>query len=308
MTNRTRAFIYFSLGLLAGVFLISQLAFRENDKKAKSTQAAKYPAPPKIYLPQVPDEMTFAGEKVPLERWEINEAFDRELIYNYNTPGHISYLLKLSKRYFPLIEERLKQNGVPDDFKYLCVAESNLQNLTSRVGATGFWQFMSSTGPGFSLNINANVDDRYDVIKSTDAACKYLKQAYAKFGNWTAAAASYNCGMGGYNNQATFQQTKYYYDLLLPEETSKYIFRILTFKHLMGNAKEMGYLVDDENGYQPIKTKTVTVSSSISNLAQWALDNGTNYKMLKLLNPWMREKFLTVNPGKSYEVKLPNAR
>jgi hypothetical protein len=252
--------------------------------------------------------MTFAGEKVPLERWEINEAFDRELIYNYNTPGHISYLLKLSKRYFPLIEERLKQNGVPDDFKYLCVAESNLQNLTSRVGATGFWQFMSSTGPGFNLNINANVDDRYDVIKSTDAACKYLKQAYAKFGNWTAAAASYNCGMGGYNNQATFQQTKYYYDLLLPEETSKYIFRILTFKHLMGNAKEMGYLVDDENSYQPIKTKTVTVSSSISNLAQWALDNGTNYKMLKLLNPWMREKFLTVNPGKSYEVKLPNNR
>jgi hypothetical protein len=308
MTSRTKAIIYFSLGVLAGVLLISQLAFRENDKKGKKQQAGQYAAAPKLYLPQVPEEMTFAGEKVPLERWEINEAFDRELIYNYNTPGHLSYILKLSKRYFPLIEERLKQNGVPDDFKYLCVAESNLQNLTSRVGATGFWQFMSYTGPGFNLDINANTDERYDVIKSTDAACKYLKQAYAKFGNWTAAAASYNCGMGGYNNQATFQQTKYYYDLLLPEETSKYIFRILTFKHLMSNAAEMGYMVNDDNGYKPFNTKTVTVSSSISNLAQWALDNGTNYKMLKLLNPWMREKFLTVKAGKSYEVKLPASK
>ena len=305
MNNRTKAFIYFALGMVAGIFIISQLAFRENDKKGKNIEKTQRITPPQRYLPEVPNEMTFAGEKVPLERWEIKEAFDRELIYNYNNPGHISYILKLSKRYFPVIEQRLKENGMPDDFKYLCVAESNLQNLSSGVGATGFWQFMKSTGPGYNLEINDNVDDRYDVLKSTDAACKYLKQAYAKFGNWTAAAASYNCGMGGYNQQATFQQTKYYYDLQLPDETNKYIFRILTFKYLMANSKELGYSVDDSNGYKAFNTKNITISSSIPNLAQWAIDNGTTYKMIKLLNPWMRGRTLTVQPGTSRIIKLP---
>lgn len=308
MTGRTKSIIYFSIGVICGILLISQLAFRENNKQTKNKEKAGKYTPPQLYLPEIPDQISFAGEQVPLDRWEVREAFDRELIYNYNNPGHISYILKLSKRYFPLIEARLKDNGIPDDFKYLCVAESNLQNLTSRVGATGFWQFMATTGPGYNLEVNNNVDDRYNVIKSTDAACKYLKQAYAKFGNWTAAAASYNCGMGGYNNWATFQQTKYYYDLLLPEETSKYIFRILTFKHLMSNSKQMGYMVDEDNGYKQFNTRTVTVTASIPNLAVWALDNGTNYKMLKLLNPWMRAKSLTVAPGKSYVVNLPVGR
>jgi membrane-bound lytic murein transglycosylase D len=305
MNNRTKALIYFALGMVAGVFIISQLAFRENDKKGKNAEKTQRITPPQRYLPEVPNEMSFAGEKVPLERWEIKEAFDRELIYNYNNPGHISYILKLSKRYFPIIEQRLKENGMPDDFKYLCVAESNLQNLISGVGATGFWQFMKTTGPGYNLEINDNVDERYDVLKSTDAACKYLKQAYAKFGNWTAAAASYNCGMGGYNQQATFQQTKYYYDLQLPDETNKYIFRILTFKYLMSNSKELGYMVDENNGYKAFNTKNMTISSTIPNLAQWALDNGTTYKMLKLLNPWMRGRSLTIQPGTSRVIKLP---
>jgi membrane-bound lytic murein transglycosylase D len=306
MTGKAKFLIIFSLGVLTGIFIISQLAFRENEKKAKNDEKqGQYAAAPEVYVPRLPDEISFAGEKVPMERWDVREAFDRELIYNYNAPGHITYLLKLSKRYFPLIEQRLKENGVPDDFKYLCVAEGNLQNLTSRVGATGFWQFMSGTAPGYNIEVNSNVDERYDVIKSTDAACKYLKQAYAKFGNWTAAAASYNCGMGGYNNFASFQQTKYYYDLALPEETSKYMFRILSFKVLMGNSKELGFMVDEKNGYGPLDVKTVTVSSSIPSLAQWAIDNGTTYKILKILNPWLRERSLNVRPGKSYIIKLP---
>jgi membrane-bound lytic murein transglycosylase D len=305
MSNRTKSIIIFSAGMLFGIFIISQLAFRENDKKEKaSTQMT----PQQFYLPELPKEMTFAGEKVPLERWEVREAFDRELIYNYNNPGHISYILKLSKRYFPIIEEQLKANGVPDDFKYLCVAESNLQNLTSGAGAKGFWQFMANTGPGYNLEIRDDVDDRYDIIKSTNAACTYLKGAYNKFGNWTAAAASYNCGMGGYNQQATYQQSKNYYDLALNDETSKYIFRILTFKYLMSNAKKMGYMVTDANGYKPFNAKIVTVSSSIPNLAQWAISNGTSYKILKLLNPWLRSHSLIVSGGKSYELKLPNER
>ena len=292
----------FLAGLIAGVFIISQFAFRENkekdDKKFQSSVG-------EFDLPVVPDTMSFSGESVPLTRWEVREAFDRELIYNYGFPAHISYILKLSKRYFPVIEERLKQNNIPEDFKYLCVAESNLQNVISKAGATGFWQFMHYTGPGFNLEINENVDERYSVIKSTDAACRFLKEAYAKFGSWTAAAASYNCGQGAYNQQAVFQQTKYYYDLQLPEETNKYVFRILSFKYLMDNAKKMGYKVNDENGYQPLNVKTINVKSTIPNLAAWAFSNNTNYKMLKLLNPWMRGRSLIVKPGKSYAVRLP---
>lgn len=301
MNGRTKYVVCFLLGLLTGILIIAQLAFTENEKKEKKNDGY---APPQLFLPKVPEQMSFAGEQVPLQRWEVTEAFDRELIYNYGNAAHISYILKLSKRFFPIIEERLKVNGVPDDFKYLCVAESNLQNAISRVGATGFWQFMSYTGPGYNLEINKNVDDRYHVSKSTDAACMYLKQAYAKFGNWTAAVASYNCGQGGYNQQATFQQTKYYYDLQLPEETNKYIFRILTFKYLISNATELGYTVNEDNGYQPYNTKSIIISATIPNLAQWALDNNTTYKMLKLLNPWMRGRSLIVKPGKSYEVKL----
>jgi len=306
MTGKNKAVIYFSIGLITGIFIVSQLAFRENNKKTKNTEAASKENAPRIYVPQLPSQISFAGENVPLERWEVREAFDRELLYNYNSPGHITYLLKLSKRFFPIIEQRLKENGVPDDFKYLCVAEGNLQNLSSRVGASGFWQFMNYTGPGYNLEINNNVDQRYDLIKATDAACKYMKQAYAKFGNWTVAAASYNCGMGKVNDLATFQNTKYYYDLNLPDETNKYIFRILTFKYLMGNSKEMGYMVDENTGYKPYDTRSVTVTSTIPNLAEWATANGTNYKMLKLFNPWLRDRSLKVAAGKSYEIKLPS--
>lgn len=298
MAGRTTSILYFFSGLIIGIFIISQLAFEEKGEKQTDRGASSFK------LLRVPDTMSFAGEPVPVKRWEVNEAFDRELIYTYTDFGHLSYILKLSRRYFPIIEARLKENGVPDDFKYLCVAESNLQNVISKAGATGFWQFMHYTGPGFNLEINDNVDERYNVIKSTDAACQYLKQAYAKFGNWTAAAASYNCGQGAYSLQSTFQQTKYYYDLQLPDETNKYVFRILSFKYLMSKAKEIGYIVNEENGYPPLATKTVTVTTSIPNLAQWALDNKTNYKMLKLLNPWMRRRFLSVKRGKSYVIKL----
>jgi membrane-bound lytic murein transglycosylase D len=301
MNIRTQQVVIFVLGMLAGILLIAQFAFRENkEEKGYTTRLVNQYQPPKL-----PKQMTLFGEKVPMERAEIREQFDRELIYNSYSQGHMLYLLKLSKRYFPIIEERLKANGVPDDFKYLCVAESNLQNLTSRVGAVGYWQFMPTTAPGYGMEVGDNVDDRYNIIKSTDAACDYLKQGYKKFGNWTAAAASYNCGMGGYNAQATFQKTNNYYDLLLPDETNKYIFRILSFKHIMSNPEQSGLIVNEEDLYTDIPTKTVTVNNSISNLADWAIANGTNYKMIKRLNPWLRGRSLSVKPGKSYVVKLP---
>jgi len=295
------AAIFFS-GIVAASILFSQMAFRETEPVEKQNSVVM---PYHWKAPKVPQTMSFAGETVPLERWEIKESFDRELLFNYYQQQNILYLMKLANRYFPMIEERLKANGIPEDFKYLCVAESNIQNLTSKVGAKGFWQFMPETAPAYSLEVSEDVDERYNPRKSTDAACVYLKQAYEKFGSWTAAAASYNCGMGGYNSQANFQGTKNYYDLMLPEETNRYIFRILTFKHLLGNADKLGYKPEDEDLYSPVATKTVSVSQSIPDLAAFAKNNGTNYKMLKLLNPWLRTKKLSVKGDKVYQIELP---
>lgn len=263
-------------------------------------------AVPGLYkAPALPQEMSFAGEAVPLDRWEIKEQLDRELTYNYFQPQNIIYIIKLAERFFPQIEPVLKAHNVPDDFKYLCVAESNLQNLISKVGATGFWQFMAGTAPGYNLEVSANVDERYHVVKSTEAACKYLKQAYNKFGNWTAAAASYNCGMGGYNQRATRQGSNNYYELVLPEETNRYLFRILTFKHLLSNAGELGYDIDDSYRYTALKTRAVTISQSIPDLVTFARNNGTTFKVLKTLNPWLRGYSLPVKAGTSRELLLP---
>lgn len=292
----------FAAGSLITLALVGGLAFRDNPQSKDSgndTQARWTP-------PALPKEMNFAGEAVPMDRWDVRERFDRELLFNFYSPANVLFLKKLSSRYFPAISERLKANGVPDDFKYLCVAESNLlSGATSRSGAKGFWQFMDATAPGYGLTSNEQVDERSDIYKSTDAACKYLKQAYAKFGSWTAAAASYNCGMGGYNGQATYQQTYNYYDLLLPEETNRYIFRILTFKHLLENSEKLGFKVEENDLYKEIPYREVQVTSSIPNLAQFAIDNGTTFKVLRQMNPWLKGRALTVNGGKAYTIKLP---
>jgi hypothetical protein len=294
-----RAVGSFVLGSLFTMLLISQLSFGENQ-------------PRNIYMnrqwnaPALPEEISFANEKVPVDRWDVKEKFDKEFLQIYYSPGTILYLIKLANRNFPIISQRLKANGVPDDFKYLCIAESNMQSwAVSGSGAVGYWQFLHGTGSGYGLEISSQVDQRQDLEKATDAACKYFKAAYARFGNWTAAAASYNCGMGGYNAQAKFQRTTNYYDLQLPEETNKYVFRILSFKYILENAKQLGFDVDKEDRYQPVAAKTITVTSSIPDLVQFAIDNGTTYKMLRVMNPWLKGKSLTVARGKSYLIKLP---
>ncbi len=228
------------------------------------------------------------------------------MLFNYFGTANILYMMKLANRYFPVISERLKANGIPDDFKYVCIAESNLQSgAISRVGAVGFWQFMSYTAPGYNLEVNSLVDERMSVEKSTDAACKYLQTAYNKLGSWTAAAASFNCGMGGYNGHATFQQTKYYYDLQLPEETNRYIYRILAYKHLLENSDQLGFFLQEKEKYKTVQFRPVVVTSTIANLAQFANHNGTTYKMLRIMNPWLRGRSLPVKAGKNYIIKMP---
>ena len=284
------------------LLLISQFAIKSNANANRLTGNDTNEWRP----PVLPKQFSFAGEKVPLDRWEVRERLDREVLFNSYNQANIIFLMKLSNRYFPVISERLKDNGVPDDFKYLCIAESNLlASAVSRAGATGFWQFMSGTAPGYGLEANSMVDERMDLAKSTDAASKYLKRAYERFGTWTAAAASYNCGMGGYNGQATFQQTKNYYDLHLPEETNRYIFRILAFKYILENAEALGFKVAPNDLYAEVPHRTLTVTSSVPDLAQFAINNGTTYKVLRLMNPWLRGKSLPVRSGKTYVIKLP---
>ena len=293
----------FLMGSLFTLFLASEFSFTEKAKEKKNRSSDIMN---QWNMPALPEQMSFANEKAPVDRWDVKEKFDKEFLQLYYTQGAIIYLIKLANRNFPIISERLKANGVPDDFKYLCIAESNMQSwAVSSSGAVGYWQFLNGTGSGYGLEISSQVDERQNLEKSTDAACKYLKAAYAKFGNWTAAAASYNCGMGGYNAQASFQRTTNYYDLQLPEETNKYVLRILCFKYLIENAQQLGFNVEDDEKYQPITTRTITVDSFIADLAQFAINHGTTYKMLRLLNPWIKGKSLTVGGGKTYEIKLP---
>jgi len=288
----------FILGALFSFFVLSQFAFRE-DRKVPRAQA-------RWEAPFLPEKLSFAGEKVPLERCDVKEKLEREVLLNYYSQGSIIYLLKLAHRNFPLISARLKANGVPDDFKYLCIAESNMQSWAlSRSGAVGYWQFLDGTAPGYGLEVNAEVDERMHLEKATDAACRYFRQAYAKFGSWTAAAAAYNCGQGGYNKQVTFQGTSNYYDLNLPEETNKYIFRILTFKHLLEEAEALGFAVPEASRYNAVPVRKLVVSSSIPDLARFARGQGTTYKMLRTLNPWLKGRSLTVRGGKTYTIDLP---
>lgn len=308
MNQRFKSFLYVVSGMAIGASVITGLAFRETDKNEETVEVKhdgrlQY----KWYVPQTPKSITFAGERVPLERWDVKEQMDRELLYNYYAQYSTLYILRLSTRYFPVIEPILKANAIPDDFKYLCVAESALRNQTSSAGAVGFWQFMRDTGPRYGLEINDEVDERYHVEKATLAACRYLRDAYNKFGSWTAAAASYNCGMAGYSKFSSQQQRTNYYDLLLPEETMRYIFRILAFKHILSQANSIGFIMQGIDAYKPLNTRDIVIDTSIKDLTQFSLDNGTTYRMLKILNPWLRDKSLTVKPGKTYTIQLPNS-
>jgi membrane-bound lytic murein transglycosylase D len=261
--------------------------------------------PINVMAPELPKSFTLFGERMPLEIWDVRERFDRELLVNTYMQGSTSYIIKHMGRWMQMIEDRLKANGVPDDFKYLCVAESALQNQISKAGAVGFWQFMSGTAPLFGLYIDHEVDERYDPVKATDAACKYLKQAYNKFGNWTAAAASYNCGMGGYNGAMTTQGETSFYKILLPEETMRYIFRIAALKYILDNQDKFGFRLTNDVVYHPLNLRKETISYGIGNLVAYAKSKGTDYKSIRMLNPWIRSNSLNNSKGRTYTILLP---
>lgn len=252
-----------------------------------------------------PVQIDFSGEKVPLDIQDVRERLDRELLVNANLHATTILIMKRANRVFPIIEPILEKYGVPDDFKYLAVIESGLVNAVSPAGARGVWQFMPETAKEKGMEISETVDERYHLEKSTEAACKYLVAAKEKFGSWTLAAASYNGGMTGVNKQINMQQVTDYYDLLLNEETSRYVFRILALKEIMKNAEKYGFSISDHELYKNVQTKQIVVDSTILNLADFAKKQGVNYKILKLYNPWLRDTKLDNKNKKAYNILIP---
>lgn len=259
----------------------------------------------KVVPIEIPKDIEFAGEPVPLESPDIYERLDRELLVNTYWQSNALLLMKRANKYFPIIEPILEEYGVPEDLKYIAVIESGLTHAVSPAGARGFWQFMEATGREYGLEINDNIDERYHIEKATRAAIEYLKKSKERFGSWTLAAAAYNRGNYGISHQLERQEVDNYYELLLGEETGRYVFRILALKEIMTHPEKYGFYFEEEDLYQPIPTYPVEIDTSVSDFAKFAKDYGINYKILKIHNPWLREAQLENSEGFNYTIKIP---
>ncbi len=273
---------------------------------SSSTDTEEQTAALDQYITQVyvPGSMTFAGESVPLHEMEIRERLDRELTSITYRHSHTIRIMKLAQRWMPVIEPILARHGLPDDFKYLAIAESGLENATSPAGARGFWQFMRTTAQQYGMEVSTDVDERYHVEKATEAACKYLHKSKERFGTWSMACAAYNRGSSGMADHVQDQKQSDYYNLYLNQETYRYMFRILAYKQLMENPHLYGFQLQPHDLYPPINYRTVTVNS-IGDIATFAQQHNTTYKYIKLLNPWLRTQSLRARSGKQYVLKVP---
>lgn len=274
-----------------------------NDKMASEVEDSLHPLPAMSL--DLPTNTSFAGEPVPLEIADVHERFDKELQINTYLHSSTLFLMKRANRWLPQIDSILKQNGIPEDFKYLPLIESALINDVSPKNAVGFWQILKTSGKELGLEITKEVDERYDPIKSTQAACKYLHKAYKKFGNWTLVAASYNRGMSGMGKALENQKVKSYYDLFLNDETSRYVFRILAIKEIYENPEKYGFLLKPEHLYEQEQLRKVEVKETVKSLVDFAKAQGINYKLIKRHNPWLREESLSVKKGNSYFIAIP---
>ena len=259
-----------------------------------------------VVNPEIPMEVEFAGQKISLDRVDMMERLDRELTSMVYTHGNTLLTIKRANRLFPVMAPILKENGVPLDILYLACIESTLDiRAVSAAKAAGLWQFMPETGRQYGLEVNEYVDERYHTEKATLAACKYLKAAYSKYGNWESVAASYNGGMGRISSELTKQGVKSAFDLYLVNETNRYIFRLIAQKIIMENPSSYGFHLTEGQLYQPIETIDVEVSKPVPDWQQWAIERGFNYMILRELNPWIRDRQLPNKSGKTYIVKLP---
>lgn len=292
--------------ILASVAIAGEaFIFATHKEKGDELHTQAIRADYRVYAPSIPDSLSFAGERVPLNIYYVREGLDRELVSNMYYQSNTLFMIKRATRYFPTIERILKEEGVPEDMKYLCVIESGLQCVTSPAGAQGWWQFMKATGQKYGLEINDEIDMRNNLELSTHAACKYLKSLYGRFGSWSKAAAAYNCGENGLEKRLTNQRQESYYDLYLNRETSRYVYRILALKLILQHPQDYGYVVRRCDTYPELSTTEVTLSGQNVDMVQFAIDNGTSYKMLRNLNPWITTDNLKNKGGKSYTVQIP---
>jgi len=301
--------LFFGAGffVMLGLFLLSNKEATVENKIDNSEQALNSLL--QINTVPIPDQVDFCGETIVLDRLDLRERFDREIntfVYLHSTA---MLYLKRANRYFPIIESILKKNNIPDDFKYLCVIESNLDiRALSSSNAAGFWQFLESTGKEYGLEINSEVDERYHIEKATEAACLYFKTAYSKYGSWINVAASYNAGMNKISSALNNQQVNSALDLLLVSETSRYIFRIIAIKQIFENPSLYGFVLKKEDLYPPVSVQQVTIDQTIDDFAVFSQDYDLNYMLLKEFNPWLRDTKLTIKPGKSYEIAIPEKK
>lgn len=254
---------------------------------------------------EIPKKLTFADEPVPMDQADVLERFEREIYVNVYWQSNMILLMKRAGKYLPTIEKILQEQGVPDDFKYLAMTESGLMNVASPAGARGFWQIMPGTAKDYKLEVSDDVDERYHLEKSTLVACKYLKSAYSKFGNWTSVAASYNIGITGIRKRKEEQNQSNYYNLYLVEETSRYLFRILAFKEIFENPGKYGFELTEKDKYKLPLLRELKVTQSINSLANWAIQHNSTYKDLKIHNPWLRSQKLKIEKNQDYIIKLP---
>lgn len=276
---------------------------KEQQKKPEARKES-VSAHQKVSVPDFPEKITFAGQKIPQDQIDFKERLEKEIIVNMYHHSHTLIYLKRSKQYFSIIEPILKANELPDDFKYLAVIESGLGNVISPAGAAGIWQFMKATGKNYDLEINKYVDERYHLEKATLAACKFLGRLHRVYDDWILASAAYNRGQGGISEAMEDQGVKSYFDLYLNPETSRYVFRMLAVKLIMENPEKYGFYIAENQYYSSPKTKTIKVDEAIDNLKIFAIEQGTNYKTIKLLNPWIRSSKLP--KGKEpYQIKIP---
>jgi membrane-bound lytic murein transglycosylase D len=303
------------LGVISLILIFGYILFNEarhhtspttmSDEAVASPRFSMEDGPLPAVSFDVPTDITFAGEEVPLDLPDVKERLDKELQSNTYFHSNTIFLIKRANRWFPQMEKILKKNNIPDDFKYLPLIESNLMNVVSPAEAVGYWQILKSSGKENGLEITNEVDERYDPLKATEAACKYLNQAYRKFGSWTLVAASYNRGMNGLDRAIENQNESSYYDLFLNDETSRYVFRILAIKEIVQNPLKYGFKVKDSHVYQEEPLEYIEVSETIRDLVAFAKQHGTNYKLIKRHNPWLRDEKLTVKKGKTYRIAIP---
>ena len=300
--KNTNSFVSF-LAFLSFFFLLFSYPTKKlsEDKLHQKQFNEKY----NIFAICKPANMNFCGEKVDLKSEDIWERMDKELLKNIYWQSNTMLYLKRANKFFPIIEPILKANNIPDDFKYLAVIESGLEDVISPSGAAGFWQILKSTAKEYGLEVNPAIDERYNLEKSTKVACEYLREAFEKFGSWTMAAASYNKGQNGISRLIEKQGTNNYYNLYLNSETSRYVFRIIAVKEILENPKKYGFIYREKDLYVMPKYKTIEIDATISDLANFATANGTNYKLLKQLNPWLRNTSLPDKSRRKYILKIP---